>query len=179
MQIRFNQARLSSTVLPLLEKFIINRAMLAVTIAVIVEINRIWLYTSCMISFAFVQMFVAANTGQAYTIDMAAQKHRTPGTCRTNLDSIFRRPVPTSFGFFFPFMQTSFSRAKKEEHPGAGNAPLFVLLQYDVIRALFMEHSFSISSIAYDDLRRNGRSLPISCHFCFRSTDGRIRRPPS
>ena len=41
MQIRFNQARLSSTVLPLLEKFIINRAMLAVTIAVIVEINRI------------------------------------------------------------------------------------------------------------------------------------------
>ena len=80
------------------------------------------MYTSCMISFAFVQMFVAANTGQAYTIDMAAQKHRTPGTCRANLDSIFRRPVQA--GSFFPFMQTSFSRTKKEEHPGAGNAPL-------------------------------------------------------
>ena len=41
MQIRFNHARLSSTVRPLREKFIISRAMDAVTIAATVEISTI------------------------------------------------------------------------------------------------------------------------------------------
>ena len=43
MMIRFSQERASSTVLPLLEKFIISKAIDAVTTAAIVEISRIWL----------------------------------------------------------------------------------------------------------------------------------------
>ena len=39
---RFSQARLSSTVFPEREKFIINRATDAVTIAATVEISNIW-----------------------------------------------------------------------------------------------------------------------------------------
>ena len=171
MHIRFSQARLSSTVLPLLEKFIINRATLAVTMAVIVEISRIWLYTSCMISCAFVHISVDANTGHVHMTGRTIQKHRTPGTCRAILGRIFLPPVSAGC-FFFSFIQTSFAfrRAKKEEHPGIGNAPLSALFQYDVICVLLL---FSIPNITYGDLRRNGRSLLISCQFCFRSADGR------
>ena len=56
MHIRLSQARLSSTVLPLFEKFIIRRAIDAVTTAAIVDMRRIWLYTSCNISVALVHI---------------------------------------------------------------------------------------------------------------------------
>ena len=42
MMIRLSQARDSSTVLPDLEKFMSNSAMLAVTMAAIVEMLRTW-----------------------------------------------------------------------------------------------------------------------------------------
>ena len=42
-QIRLSHALLSSTVLPLREKFIISKATEAVTIAATVEISTIWL----------------------------------------------------------------------------------------------------------------------------------------
>lgn len=67
MQIRFSHARLSSTVRPEREKFIIRSATEAVTMAATVEMRRIWLYTSFMISLAFVHTFAPpfspANTG--------------------------------------------------------------------------------------------------------------------
>ena len=43
MQMRFSHARLSSTVRPEREKFILSRATEAVTIAAAVEIRTIWL----------------------------------------------------------------------------------------------------------------------------------------
>lgn len=64
----------SSTVLPLLKKFIISNATETVTIAATVEIRIIWLYTSCMISLAFVHTSVAANTGWQYITDSAMQR---------------------------------------------------------------------------------------------------------
>ena len=60
--IRLSQDRDSSTVLPLLEKFINSNAIAAVTTAAIVEIRRIWLYTSFIISVAFCQTVGAAKT---------------------------------------------------------------------------------------------------------------------
>lgn len=60
--IRFNQARLSSTVFPDLEKFISSSATDAVTTAAMVEIRTIWLYTSFIISLALSQIS-AAYTG--------------------------------------------------------------------------------------------------------------------
>lgn len=72
MQIRFSQARLSSTVRPLREKFIIKRATDAVTMAATVEMRTIWLYTSFMISLAFVQTSVAAYTGWVNSMDAKA-----------------------------------------------------------------------------------------------------------
>lgn len=51
----------SSTVLPLLEKFISKSATEAVTTAAMVEMRRIWLYTSFMISLAFSYTVGAAN----------------------------------------------------------------------------------------------------------------------
>ena len=68
-QMRFSHALLSSTVLPLREKFIISRATEAVTMAATVEISTIWLYTSCMISLAFVHTS-AAKTGWENTMDI-------------------------------------------------------------------------------------------------------------
>jgi len=62
MMILFSQARDSVTVLSVLEKFIISKATDAVTTAAMVEIKRIWLYTSFIISVAFSQMVGAANT---------------------------------------------------------------------------------------------------------------------
>ena len=62
MMIRFSHDLDSSTVRPEREKFIINRATDAVTIAALVEMARIWEYTSCMISLAFSQI-VAADAG--------------------------------------------------------------------------------------------------------------------
>ena len=61
--IRFSHALDSSTVLPLLEKFIRSRATADVTTAAMLEIRRIWLYTSFIISIAFSQMVGAAKTG--------------------------------------------------------------------------------------------------------------------
>ncbi len=58
MMIRFSQARASSTVRPDLEKFIISRAMDAVTTAAMVEIATICPYTSFIISLAFCHTFV-------------------------------------------------------------------------------------------------------------------------
>ena len=63
MTMRLSQARDSSTVRPLREKFIMSRATDAVTIAAMVEMSRIWLYTSFMISFALVHTSVAAKAG--------------------------------------------------------------------------------------------------------------------
>lgn len=57
--IRFNQALASSTVLPDLLKFIISRATEAVTIAAMVEIPTMRLYTSFMMDSAFVHISVA------------------------------------------------------------------------------------------------------------------------
>lgn len=59
--IRLSQALASSTVLPDFEKFTINSAIDAVTTAAIVEISRIWLQTSFVISSAFFQTVVAAK----------------------------------------------------------------------------------------------------------------------
>jgi hypothetical protein len=64
MMMRLSHARLSSTVFPLLEKFIMSRATEAVTMAAMVDISKIWLYTSFMISFAFSHI-VAAKTVSA------------------------------------------------------------------------------------------------------------------
>ena len=58
MMILFSQERESSTVFPLFEKFMSKSATAAVTIAAIVDINRIWLYTSFMISFALSHIVV-------------------------------------------------------------------------------------------------------------------------
>ena len=63
MIIRLSQALDSSTVLPFLEKFIINNATAAVTTAAIVDMIRIWLYTSFMISVAFSHIVVAEKVG--------------------------------------------------------------------------------------------------------------------
>lgn len=60
IQIRLSQARLSSTVRPEREKFMSSKATEAVTMAAIVEMARIWVYTSCMISLALVHTSVAA-----------------------------------------------------------------------------------------------------------------------
>ena len=59
IQIRLSQARLSSTVRPEREKFMSSKATEAVTMAAIVEMARIWVYTSCMISLALVHTSVA------------------------------------------------------------------------------------------------------------------------
>ena len=67
-QMRLSHALLSSTVLPVREKFIISKATEAVTIAATVEISTIWLYTSCMISLAFVHTS-AAYAGWEYIRD--------------------------------------------------------------------------------------------------------------
>lgn len=61
MTMRFSQALDSSTVRPEREKFIISKATAAVTMAAIVEILRIWVYTSFMMSLAFDQIVVAAE----------------------------------------------------------------------------------------------------------------------
>lgn len=63
MMIRLSHALDSSTVFPLLEKFIKSKATETVTTAVIVEISKIWLYTSFMISVAFSHIVVAAKVG--------------------------------------------------------------------------------------------------------------------
>lgn len=59
MTIRLSHALDSSTVRPDREKFIMSSATAAVTTAAMVEMVRIWEYTSFMTSLALVQMVVA------------------------------------------------------------------------------------------------------------------------
>lgn len=63
IQIRLSQARLSSTVRPEREKFMSSKATEAVTMAAIVEMARIWVYTSCMISLALAKLRAHFYTG--------------------------------------------------------------------------------------------------------------------
>ncbi len=83
MTMRFSQARDSSTVRPEREKFIITRATAAVTMAAMVEIPRIWVYTSFITSLALAQMVVAEagrySSGDTLTVANQAYSQR-PGS---------------------------------------------------------------------------------------------------
>ena len=95
MMIRFSQARASSTVRPDLEKFIIRSAIAAVTTAAMVEIVRICVYTSFMISFAFSHTVVAAKAGIVFAASIVTL--RNPAK-RKRPQLIWRRSF-RSFGF--------------------------------------------------------------------------------
>ena len=113
--IRFSHDRDSSTVLPLLLKFISNKAMDAVTTAAIVEISRIWFYTSFIISSAFCQMVVAAKAScvkQAviHTARNATYRMRPLLICRRGLAGL-------GTGVFF---KSSSSLKNKVSRPQSG-----------------------------------------------------------
>ena len=95
MMMRFSQARASSTVRPDLEKFIISSAIAAVTTAAMVEIVRICVYTSFMISLAFSHTVVAAKAGIVFAASIVAL--RKPAK-RKRPQLIWRRSF-RSFGF--------------------------------------------------------------------------------
>lgn len=74
MQMRFSQARLSSTVFPLREKFIISKATDAVTMAATVEMSTIWVYTSFIISLALSHIVVAITGWQCIKVMVMTKK---------------------------------------------------------------------------------------------------------
>ena len=70
MTMRLSQALDSSTVRPDREKFIIRSATAAVTMAAMVEMPRILVYTSFITSLALVHISVAAAAGCASRVIM-------------------------------------------------------------------------------------------------------------
>jgi len=110
MMIRFSQARASSTVRPDLEKFIIRSAIAAVTTAAMVEIVRICVYTSFMISFAFSHTVVAAKAG--IVPRTLRKRFAAPESCGTwnweEIDGICRAlhiPQEQIGEYFFPTVE--------------------------------------------------------------------------